>query len=75
MSQFTSSTYHLVNIPFIENDFNNYGTRIHVTGVVPEPGYVTRAEFKRLFAAQAADVDAQLEEMKQAFKVFDKDNR
>ncbi|KAH3802306.1 neo-calmodulin-like [Dreissena polymorpha] len=39
-----------------------------------EKGYVTRAEFRKLFESKEVDVDAQIEEMTSAFRVFDKDN-
>ena len=39
-----------------------------------EPGYITRSEFKKLFKDRQADVDAQIEEITKAFRVFDKDN-
>ncbi|WAR18065.1 CALM1-like protein [Mya arenaria] len=39
-----------------------------------QEGYVNKSEFRKLFSDQKADIDAQVEEMKTAFKVFDKDN-
>ena len=39
-----------------------------------EPGYVTKSEFKRMFKDRQADVDEQIRQVTEAFRVFDKDN-
>lgn len=39
-----------------------------------QKGYVNRAEFRKLFADKQAEMDAQVEEITKAFKVFDRDN-
>jgi len=40
-----------------------------------EKGYVNKTEFKKLFDAQQTDADTQMRELKEAFSVFDTDNR
>ncbi|KAH3802310.1 neo-calmodulin-like [Dreissena polymorpha] len=39
-----------------------------------EKGYVARAEFRKLFESKEKDMGMQVEQIKAAFKVFDKDN-
>ena len=41
---------------------------------VVEKGYVTKSEFKRLFKDKQADIDEEIEQLTEAFRVFDKDN-
>lgn len=39
-----------------------------------QKGYVTKSEFKKLFEDRQADIEQQIKEISDAFKVFDKDN-
>lgn len=39
-----------------------------------QKGYVTKSEFKKLFEDRQADIEQQIREISDAFKVFDKDN-
>lgn len=39
-----------------------------------QKGYVTKSEFKKLFEDRQTDIEQQIKEISDAFKVFDKDN-
>ena len=40
-----------------------------------EPGYVNKKEFRQLMGAKDEEIALEKEEIENAFKVFDKDNR